>query len=82
MRRFKELFGISPKVVNHVWRLLAENEALGRLYPVHLLWACYYMKSYGRDAQNASFANVSEKTFRRWVKLALMAIESLEDNVV
>jgi hypothetical protein len=82
IRRFKELFGISPKVVYHIWRLLAENETLGQLYPVHLLWACFYMKSYGRDAQNASFANVSEKTFRKWVKLALEAMETLEENVV
>jgi len=82
-RTFRSFFGVCPKVVCSCWSLLkpAIFELKGA-QPVHLLWACMFLKVYGPEATLAAIARCTEKTYRKWVWNLIYAIAQLEPQVV
>lgn len=49
--------------------------------PEHLLWTLLFMKLYSAENVLAPMCGCDEKTFRKWVRLMMAAIGSLDDVV-
>lgn len=90
LHRFHRTFGIMPRQVSLLWdevmmsrsiRLLSVAE-IKRLRPIHLLWALMFLKCYAIEQRNASSANCSEKTFRKWSWYYIGCIASLSTKYV
>ena len=76
-RRFKALFGASPIICAKVWTALIPSLP-GSASPIHLLWTLYFLKQYGKEEVNASFAQCTEKTYRKWCWIMIRKIAELE----
>jgi hypothetical protein len=91
-RVFKQNFGVSALVLTQCWKLLIKHsdERLiqppkpqqKKLAPKHLLWACFFLKTYNKESVNSSMAETSEKTFRHWAWTVIRLISDLEPYVV
>ncbi|KAG9404512.1 hypothetical protein AC1031_004720 [Aphanomyces cochlioides] len=77
IRRFREMFGTSPRCCSLAWRLVGGNRPLGSL-PIHLLWAFLFLKTYATEAQLYAITGADEKTFRKWVWQWIRAIAALD----
>jgi hypothetical protein len=77
LRRYKALFGASPSLCAWVWSALIPSLP-GSASPIHLLWTLYFLKQYGKEEVNASFAQCSEKTYRKWCWIMIQKIAELE----
>lgn len=64
-RRFRALFGASPRVCFLLWSLLC-GLCPPQGKPVHMLWALMFLKVYATEHVHAALAGVDEKTFRKW----------------
>ena len=83
MRTFKQWFGCSPAVLMKCWLLLVKyNRLESGATPSHLLWACLFLKVYGKESIHAALAGCDEKTFRKWSWTMIEAIAYLESEVV
>jgi len=84
LRVYQEHFGCSPLVHDKCWRMLSPN--LVELYPdvdpVHLLWACLFLRVYSKEAIHASLVGCTQKTFRKWVWNVIYALSDIECEVV
>jgi hypothetical protein len=89
-RIFKQNFGVSPLVLAQCWKLLMSHcdelktfrARQKRLSPCHLLWACFFLKTYSKQSLNSSIAETSDKTFRKWAWIVIKLISDLEPYVV
>ena len=78
-RRFIGLFGISPKLCSWYFRQLVLKGLLPpKFKPMHFLWTLHFLFAYSTEIQNASQFNCSETTYRKWVRLGVLAIGSLK----
>ena len=80
-RRFRSSFGISSRVCSRVWALLQEDD-LEKMKPDHLLWGLLLLKVYAFEVANSGTIGVDEKTFRKWLHLAIKKIADLHAEVV
>ena len=89
LRRFRENFGISPKICETVWNSLADQDLHphGAL-PIHMLCALLFLKLYESEHINRSLAGLDEKTFRKWqwlyvdlIALKLYVVRSIQTYV-
>jgi len=77
--RFIGLFGISPKLCSWYFRQLVLKGLLPpKFKPMHFLWTLHFLFAYSTEIQNASRFNCSENTYRKWVRLGVLAIGSLK----
>jgi len=82
-RVFRSFFGVCPRVVWKCWDLLKPSLVeLNGVQPIHLLWACMFLKVYGPEATLAAIAKCTEKTYRKWIWNLIYAISNLESQVV
>jgi hypothetical protein len=87
-RRFKEFFGTSIIVVEILWEMLYENGLLpDNGQPKHLLWMCYFLKCYTKQALGCSVFGgtsgaVDPKTMQKWVWEFIDSVGELVDEVV
>jgi hypothetical protein len=83
-RRFREMFGVGPCVALTAWSMLHKLDLLpdgGTLQ--HFLWTLCFLKVYPKQGPLCALCSGSDpKTVRKWVKLFLDAIASLEPEVV
>jgi len=92
LRLFKQNFGVAPIVLSKCWSLLLDqlrqdhtncyNASLASMHPKHLLWACLFLKTYGKEGTHCAIARCDPKTFRRWVWIVVRAIATTESHVV
>ena len=85
LRTFRQNFGCSPLVAMKCWYLLEDHPMIKKakyIKPVHLLWACLFLKVYAKESTHASLAKVTDKTFRTWAWKIIHALSDLEDVVV
>jgi hypothetical protein len=75
-RRFRSLFGISTTICTKIWSLLI-CQVRREARPIHLLWTLFFLKHYSVEEVNATFAGVSEKTYRKWTWLMLEELSLL-----
>jgi hypothetical protein len=89
MRRICETFGVPPIVMAKLWELLIEHQdewPIG-LAKHHLLWSLHKLKDYGCESTMVKTVSmnaypVDEKTFRKWTKEVIMALQELKYTVV
>ena len=79
---FSLYFGVTAQVLEVVWKLLVENDALEGAVFENLLWACMLMKQYTGDRCLSKAAGVDRKTFRKWAWTMISAMSWLEGDVV
>jgi hypothetical protein len=82
LRLFRQSFGVSPIVMVKCWALLVEHGRNTRMKPKHLLWACLFLKTYGKEGTHCALAQCDPKTFRGWVWAVIRAISFVEPLVV
>jgi len=82
LRLFKQSFGVSPIVMMQCWVLLVEHGRNTRMKPKHLLWACLFLKTYGKEGTHCALVQCDPKTFRRWVWAVIRSISFVESLVV
>ena len=76
-RRFRAFFGVSPTVCVEAWLKLNGSLPEGAR-PVHLLWACMFLKVYATEEVHSSIAQVDAKTFRKWSWLLIRKLAELQ----
>ena len=87
-RRFKEFFGTSVIVVEILWEMLYEDGLVpDNGQPKHLLWMCYFLKCYTKQAPGCSAVGgtsgaVDPKTMQKWVWEFIDSVGELVDEVV
>ena len=84
-RRFRQNFGVGPRVVAYLWDMLDPYSTIGieGLSPEHLLWSLLFLKVYAKESIHCAMAGrVDEKTFRKWSWLFINEISFLEGEVV
>jgi len=96
-RRWMSSFGTTPDVCSILWdkidphNTFVDEEETNRgmaAHPRHLLWAILWLRVYETEENlrimvaNPPRLKVSEKTFRKWVKIFVRAISFLEQEVV
>jgi hypothetical protein len=83
-RDFREHFGCGVLVALSLWGLLLTTALLpdgGTLE--HLLWTLMFMKTYAKQKTLCSLCGgIDPQTLKKWVKLFVEAISSLEPMVV
>lgn len=81
--RFKRFFGISHEVCAHVWLHLLAHELLSPSHkPVHMLWACMFLRNYDTFLVMSIFLRKDEKTVRKYVWPMVDAIGALATELV
>jgi hypothetical protein len=87
--RWHSHFQVAPFVISVTWNMLIEraNEETQNRYkyakPVHLLWACLFLKVYKEEAiLTGMCGGVDEDTFRKWVWFFVDEMSDLEYDVV
>ena len=81
-RRFRSGFGTSWEICADVWNMLVEIKhpimSTRGAENVHILWALMLLKTYQTESVIAARCNgASEKTFRKWPWLFIVAISDL-----
>eukprot|EP00171_Calliarthron_tuberculosum_P006568 IDg6568t1 len=64
-RRFRALYGVSPRVCATVWNLIT-SDLPPHASPKHLLWGLLFLKLYASENVHARIVGADEKTFRLW----------------
>ena len=83
LRRFRSFFGVDPDVCTCLYsKTFRFMEGKKGSIPQHLLWALMLMKVYATEGVLASFAGVTEKTFRKRAWEYIQAIATLKYEVV
>jgi AraC-like DNA-binding protein len=79
LRRFRSLFGCSPKVLTALFNTLLKQNLISTSAKVqHLMWALAFLKSYNTESYFAMTYRVSEKTIRKWIWFFLERISQLD----
>ena len=76
-RRFRSLFGVSPKTCALLWGHLT-GIVPSNAKPVHMMWSLLFLKSYPTEHVLASIVQCDEKTTRKWTWTLIEGLESLE----
>ena len=78
LERFSATFGCSLCVAAAVWNRLDKKDLLPEdMLVKHLLWSLSFLKLYNPERAQAPVCGGDEKTFRKWVWIALEALAEL-----
>jgi hypothetical protein len=79
IRRFRNMFGCSPKVVAALFNTLLQQTLINSNDKVHhLMWALAFLKSYNTENHFSTMYHVSEKTIRKWIWYFLDRLSQLD----
>ena len=82
-RKFREYFGCSIDTTVALWTLLSKFTDIGKAKVEHLLWALLFMKVYSTESVLCGLVgHPTQKTFRKWTKLIIKQIATLEEYLV
>jgi hypothetical protein len=84
-RRFRQNFGVSPRVVAYLWDMLDPYATIiaEGVSPEHLLWSLMLLKFYAKETTHCAMAGgVDEKSFRKWSWIFIDEVSFLEGDVV
>lgn len=76
-RRFRALFGVSPKARSTVWILILAS-APQSFQPAHLLWGLMLLKARASEHDNAALSGADEKGSRKRSWKTIRAIADLQ----
>ena len=80
---FRRFFGASPLTVALTWELLGHHGLLpANAHPVHLLWACGFVRQYLRVPVLVALYEATEKTICRRMWPVIMGMAALTSIVV
>lgn len=77
LRRFKNLYGVSPSICCEVWKML-QFPVLQSCTPEHLLWSLCFLKQYHTESTNSAIFGVDEKTYRKYIWLLVEMLGDLD----
>ena len=72
-------FGVPFTVVQKCWNYIFDSP--DNIKPIHLLWTFYFVKIYPSENFGVNLIKCSEKTFRKWVWIVLIALDVYLPNV-
>lgn len=81
---FRAFFGTTVQICAILWNELNDHSLLPtRAQHKHLLWALMFLKIYGTEHVMVKLAGCkSEKTFRKWTNVYIIALSNLTSSVV
>lgn len=85
LRRWKEHFGIRPRLIAHIWDTLLDKTMLLEIgaSKKHLLWALMFLRLYLTEKVNCSLAGcLDEGTFRGWCWRFIDELAALAPSLV
>lgn len=77
IRRFKNLFEVTPDVCSIIWNKIWDKRPAG-FKPIHLLWGLAFLKQYTTGLQSQSVFKADERTMRTWIWIAVDLLSNLE----
>lgn len=80
LRRFVASFGITPSTCQHMWETIEDSVPRGGR-PKHMLWALYFLKTYGSEHIASNVLQVDEKTYRKWLWIFVELMATIPDVV-
>ena len=82
-RRFREMFGVDPKVAAIAWQMMAAARLMPRKGTMqHWLWTLCFLKVHAKQGPMCALCGgVDPKTFKKWVNLFLEAFVNLETEI-
>ncbi|KAJ3117946.1 hypothetical protein HK098_006075 [Nowakowskiella sp. JEL0407] len=75
-KRFRALFGITPKICSLIWQSLVSKPSGSK--PEHLLYALLFLKLYDTEHAHHAITGSDEKTFRKWTWIFIELIADLD----
>lgn len=79
LAQFRTLFGTSPTVCHIIWTMIdAELSLPVNAQKVHLLLSLLFLRNYETEEMNSIISNFTEKTFRKWTKIYVPLIASVQ----
>lgn len=79
---FKSFFGVDSSAVATAWGKINDQVVPVGAKPVHLLWACLWMKVHATESVLSSIADTTRKTFRKWAWIVIKAIADEASDIV
>ena len=84
---FRRMFGVEPLICSIAWpsvlqSIRSTNNTYNNLSPSHLLWALLFLNTYSTEAVLANTVGVTEKMFRKWVRLVVKHLALTNETVV
>lgn len=76
IRRFREMYGCLPIVVQHIWHEIKDN--VGKALIDHIFWALYFLKRYPSEGEMSSRLKKHPTTIRKWVWTIIYGIQELK----
>lgn len=77
LRRFKDVYGVLPVVVQAIWydlkKVVPDNAKMD-----HLFWALYFLRRYPTEGDFAGRLNKDPKTLQKWVWTMIFGIQELK----
>lgn len=77
LRRFKSMFGVTPKVCSVVWNEI-KDQAPPAAQPIHILWCLSFLKEYSTEHNRRAIFKADEKTMRFWTWTFVKLIANLD----
>ena len=84
-RRFRATFGTSPRIITILWKVLSKAKKLTNdAREEHLLWALIFLKQYLTEVgmSNTIGEGLNEKTIRKWTRIMVRTIASMESTFI
>ena len=82
-RKFCDYFGCNFDTAVALWVLLTKHADIGKATVEHMLWALLFMKVYSIESVMCGLVGHPDpKTFRKWTKLMIEQISSLQEFLV
>lgn len=80
-RRFKEMFGCSPIVVQHIWYDL-QGKLSDKVLLDHLFWCLFFLRRYPTDGEMSSKFDKDPDTIRKWVWTIIFGLQELKADKI
>lgn len=77
IRRFREMYGCDPIVVQAIWEDLRHHVSPGTKID-HLFWALFFLKKYPTDGDMGTKFQKNPTTIRRWVWTVIFGLQELK----
>ena len=80
LRDYVAFFGTSPTIVSELWNLIDNKVKSAK--PMHILWACMFMKLYIPEDALCILLGTSKNTMRKWMWYFIEEISLLSVKIV
>ncbi|XP_037047178.1 uncharacterized protein LOC119081971 [Bradysia coprophila] len=77
LRRFKNLFEVTPEVCLVIWNKICDKLP-DDFKPIHLLWTLAFLKHYTNERERQTTFKADQKTMRKWIWVALDLLSDLD----